>query len=116
LTYSGEIAKFKTWISTRLAWLDANMTGSVVSIEKNPDIQVRCRVFPNPVSDILFIESDKEISCISIFNITGILVKEKKDLCDFSITTNIAGLNPGIYFIRIVFSNGEIAVTRVVKR
>jgi hypothetical protein len=115
-TYSGEIIKFKNWINTRLTWLDANMIGSVLSVEKDPADQIRCRIFPNPVSNILYIESDKEISSIIFYNITGITVKEKNDLCDSSFSTDVTGLNPGIYIVRIVFSNGEIAITRIVKR
>ncbi len=116
ITYGAEIVKFKEWINTRLAWLDVNMTGFVLSIENKPYNQVRCRVFPNPVNDILYIESDKEITGYSIFNMTGILVKEQPELCDFSIHSDLANLKPGIYITRIVFSNGEVATTKVVKK
>jgi hypothetical protein len=116
MTYSGEIDKFKNWISTRLAWLDANMIGSVVSVEKNPSDQTRCRVFPNPVTNLLYIESDKEINRIVIYNITGIPLAEKRNLCDFSVRTDFSGFSPGSYIIRIFFSNAEIEVTRVIKK
>jgi hypothetical protein len=116
ITYSGEIQKFKDWISTRLAWLDANMIGSALSVEKNPEDQVRCRIFPNPFSNILYIESDKEIKSIALYNITGTLVIEKSDLSDFSVSTNVTSLRTGMYIARIVFSNGKFAVSRVVKR
>lgn len=92
------------------------MIGSVLSVEKDPVDQIRSRVFPNPVSNILYIESDKEINSITFYNITVIQVKEKNDICDSSFSTDVTGLNPGIYIVRIVFSNGEIAVTRIVKR
>ena len=115
-TYSGEIAQFKDWIKTRLAWLDANMIGSAMSVEKNQADQVRCRVFPNPASSILYIESDKEINRVTLYNITGIPVLEKSDLCDLSVSTDVSRLNPGIYFIKIFLSNAETEVTRVVKR
>ena len=115
-TYSGEIDKFKSWITLRLEWLDANMIGSVMSVEKNSPEQVRCRVFPNPASNILYIESDKEISRVSLYNITGKLVLEKSDICDLSISTDVSRLNPGIYFVKIFLSNAEIEVTKVVKR
>ena len=103
-------------MNTRLAWLDANMIGSVLSVEKDPVDQIRCRVFPNPVSNILYIESDKEISSVALFNITGIQVIEKSNLCDYSVSTDLTGLNPGLYIARIVLSNGKVVVTRVVKR
>jgi hypothetical protein len=116
-TYSGVIAQFKDWIKTRLAWLDANMVGSdVLSVKKNPADLVRCRVFPNPVGDILYIESDNEINSIALYNITGALVMMKNDLCEYSVNADVTSLNPGLYITRIVFSNGNIAVTRVVRR
>jgi hypothetical protein len=116
VTYGAEIIKFKDWISTRLAWLDANMTGFEVSIEDNPENTVRCRVFPNPVNDILYIESDIEIKSYSIYSITGILLKEQPDLCVFSVQTDLTDLKPGIYITRIEFSNGEVANAKVVKK
>ena len=115
-TYAGEITQFKEWIKARLAWLDANMIGSPMSVETNPANQLKCRIFPNPVSDILYVESDKEIKSIALYNITGTLLIEKTDLCDFSVGTDVTGLNPGMYIARIVFSNGDFAVSRVVKR
>jgi len=115
-TYRGVIISFKYWISTRLAWLDANMIGPVLSAENNQAEQIKCRVFPNPVSDILYIESDQEINSIVFFNITGIQVIEKSNLCDFSVGTDLTGLNPGIYIARILLSNGKVVVTRVLKR
>jgi hypothetical protein len=116
MTYNGEIEKFKNWIRTRLAWLDENMIGSVVSVEKNPSNQARCRVFPNPVSNLLYIESDKEINRIAIYNVSGIQVAEKRDICDYSVRTDVSSFNPGIYFIRIFLSNAQIEVTRVIKK
>jgi hypothetical protein len=115
-TYAGVVAQFKDWIRTRLAWLDANMIGSTTAVEALHEDQVRCRIFPNPVSNILYIESDIEINSISLYNVTGTLLKENKDLCDFSTSTDLTSLNPGIYIVRIVLNNGKIAVSRVAKR
>ncbi len=116
LTYAGEIVKFKGWINTRLAWLDANMIGIDMSVEDVQDNHVRCRVFPNPVTDILYIESDNEIKSYSIYNITGIMVKDQTGFCDFSVPADLTRLKPGIYILRISLCNGEIVTTRVVKK
>jgi hypothetical protein len=116
-TFSGEIEKFKNWISTRLAWLDANMVGSASSININgPMVPAKCRVFPNPVSDILYVESDKEIKNFALYNIVGIMVEERINCYNFSVTTNVAHLHPGIYLAKIQFSSGEIITTKVVKK
>ena len=116
-TFSGEIEKFKNWISTRLAWLDANMVGSASSININGSIApAKCRIFPNPVSDILYIESDKEIKNFALFNIVGIKVEERINCYNFSVTANVAHLHPGIYLAKIQFSSGEIITIKVVKK
>ena len=92
------------------------MIGSATAVEKITSYGVKCRVFPNPMSNLLFIESNIEISGISLYNLSGIAIIEKTSICDFSVNTDVSGLKPGIYIARIVFSNGEIVTTRLVKR
>jgi hypothetical protein len=115
-TYSGVITQFKEWIKTRLAWLDANMIGSATAVENIVSDGVKCRIFPNPVTNLLFVESNIEINSISLYNLSGITILGKNAICDFSFNADVSGLKPGIYIARIVFSNGEVATTRVVKR
>lgn len=115
-TYNGVIIQFKKWITTRLAWLDANMIGSTTATETLTADGLKCRVFPNPFENVLFIESGTEITRITLFTLSGIIVSEKTGLCTYSYNTDVSGLKPGIYFARIVFSTGEIATARVVKR
>jgi hypothetical protein len=115
ITYNAEINHFKNWITTRLTWLDANMINTLLSVEDSHINNLRCRVFPNPVTHILNIESDLEISSFSIYNITGVLIKEQKSICEFRITADVTSMKPGIYIIRIVFSNAKSATTRFIK-
>jgi hypothetical protein len=115
-SYSGEIEKFKSWISRRMAWLDANMVGSAVSIDNNVSILPPiCRIFPNPVKDILYIESDKEIERFTLLNMTGIIAIDLNNSCDFYISADVGHLPQGIYLAKIHFSSGDIYTTRVVK-
>lgn len=115
-TFTGEIQKFKNWISTRLRWLDENMVGSITSYGSVSLDRTICRVFPNPVSEVLYIESDKEIKNISILNLAGILVAEFTDRNDFSVTLNLSNLSTGLYLTRIYFANGEFITRRIVKQ
>jgi hypothetical protein len=111
------IAQFKDWIKTRLTWLDANMVGSdVLSVEKNSAELVKCRVFPNPVVDLLFIESDMEIESFNLYNLAGINVVKQDGLCSFSMSANLAHLPQGFYLGKILFSNGEVVTTKVLKK
>jgi hypothetical protein len=114
LTYSGEIEKFKNWLDIRLAWLDANMEGFATSIYENKS-QILCRVFPNPATDLLFIESDSEIETITVINTSGAVVKELTEIRAQSIKLNISDLNTGLYLIKIQFFNGLTEVAKIIK-
>lgn len=114
LTYAGEIEKFKSWLDIRLAWLDANMNGFATSI-KDYDSPIHCRVFPNPATDLLFIESDSEISDVTIITTSGSVVKEITDIRDQSIHLNIADLESGLYMVKIQFRSGLIETAKVIK-
>jgi len=116
ITYTAEINHFKYWISTRLAWLDANMISTISSVEDGNYENLRCRVFPNPVGDILYIESDTEISSFSIYNITGIIVQEQTGLCESNVNADVTSLKPGIYIMRLLFSNGKSVTTKLIKK
>jgi hypothetical protein len=117
LTFSGEIDKFKGWISTRLAWLDQNMIGAGTAIDGNYTSEPAiCRIFPNPVSDILYIESNKEMNNITLYSLVGVPVEKMTDFCAYTLSTNVTHLKPGIYLLRIIFTNGEIVTSTVIKR
>jgi hypothetical protein len=113
-TYSGEVQKFKDWIKRRLTWLDANMIGPVLAVEKDP-MDIKCRVFPNPVSNFLYIESDNEISSVVIYNVNGTIIKEENNLNSLSTGIDVSHLKTGVYFVKVTFSSGESVATRVVK-
>ncbi|OFY63936.1 MAG: hypothetical protein A2V64_04765 [Bacteroidetes bacterium RBG_13_43_22] len=113
-TYSGEIQKFKAWISTRLAWLDANMVGrSYVTPDK---YKPKCRIFPNPAGEDLYLESDTLISKIELFNYSGIRVAEKTDCNDYSVKMNLDYLGPGFYIARIYLRYGGIITRKLIKK
>ena len=113
-TYSGEIQKFKSWINTRLSWLDANMVGrSYVSPDKYKPV---CRIFPNPAGENVYIESDTIISKVEVFNFSGIKVAEKTDCNDYSVKMSLVHLGSGFYITRINFKYGGILTRKMVKK
>ncbi len=113
-TFSGEIEKFKSWISRRLTWLDANMVGRSSAFIRG--YHAICRIFPNPAGENLYIESDTIINKVILYNISGIPVQVKVECNDFSVTLNLANLSPGLYLARIHFRHGEIITRRLVKK
>ena len=68
-------------------------------------------MFPNPIQEYLYISSDEIIEKVTVMNIRGQIVLSKKN------TTKISFLDliVGIYFVKIEFANGELAVKKVMK-
>lgn len=101
-TYAGQIAKFKVWIQTRLSWLDANMPGnSTDASEVLAESTSAYRIFPNPASNLVYLESSSKIEDIHIFQPGGKCVFSIDGLSVFSTKIDVSGLTPGIYIIRM---------------
>jgi hypothetical protein len=72
-------------------------------------------IYPNPVSDMLFIEIEVEIEEVSIFDIYGRIQNLSNSATQqLSNSIDVADLNNGIYFVKIKTENGE-AVKSFVK-
>lgn len=70
--------------------------------------------FPNPVEDILHLNSKETIDGVAVYKVTGQLVAN----VTYSETRNelnVAALSSGIYFVQ-VSSNGKIETLKVVKQ
>jgi len=115
LTYEGEIIKLKSWLDTRLSWLDANMVGAPLSAENGDGSALKCRVFPNPVSDHMFVESDEEMRSLKLFSFTGLLAEERSVLSGYRVELNTSTLKRGSYILTVEFRNGSKVSCRVVK-
>ncbi|HSL85936.1 MAG TPA: CotH kinase family protein [Bacteroidales bacterium] len=113
-TFEGEIEKFKSWISRRLKWLDANMVGRGAAFLRG--YHAICRIFPNPAGDYLRIESDTTVTRVTVYNMSGIAVTELNGNNDYHATISLTGLSPGLYLARIVFGHGELITRRFIKK
>ncbi len=71
-------------------------------------------VYPNPVNDKLYIETEVEIEEVSIFDIYGRRQELSAVSCQPS-AIDVSNLNSGVYFVKIVTENGEV-VKRFVKK
>lgn len=113
--YPGEIQYMKTWIASRLAWMDANMPGDcsqdVASLESvtAPKIEV----FPNPASDLLFVRGYSNAH-LELRSSTGQLVKSMDTQTDL-VQFDVSDLSAGIYHL-IIQSPGNQQTKKVVIR
>ena len=71
-------------------------------------------VYPNPVSDVINISNVNklELTSATITDVNGRIVKQVNSSIE---SINIGDLNAGIYFLKIVSSEGE-GVTKIVKK
>jgi hypothetical protein len=99
--------------------VDANMCTDTLSILVdflvNTDVpeKIIVELYPNPVSNVLTIQSQQSIEDVSVLNTSGQMVKQ------FSQTQNnqysFTDLPNGTYIVRITLANKGIAVYRIVK-
>lgn len=73
------------------------------------------RLFPNPVSASLSIQSEEALSSINIYNIAGKLVSEHSVARAGEITINLRMLSPGIYYVKVVSAKGEVSNFKISK-
>ena len=69
--------------------------------------------YPNPVKDILYLESKKEIDKIEVITVSGQRVIEKATLLKKRI--DMSGLAKGIYILRLYFADNSIKTLKILK-
>jgi spore coat protein CotH len=116
-SYAGVVFKFKNWIETRLNWLDKNMPGKTIptSID-NFDITDHYRIFPNPATDWLYIESASSINGIELHNLNGATVYKKSGNAGYSSKIDVSAYPSGVYFLTLTRINRSPVITKVVKQ
>ncbi len=71
--------------------------------------------YPNPVADVLYIESENSIANISLTSLTGSEISIDYSITDNAANVQTSGLNAGVYFVKVTFDNNNVAVFRVIK-
>ena len=80
-----------------------------VDIEENSFALVE--LYPNPMNDVLYIESD-DVESVTVFNAVGqqVLFVENRNEID------VAELNNGLYFVRLVDNKGNTLTKKIIKQ
>jgi hypothetical protein len=68
----------------------------------------RVIIYPNPVSDVVFIQSDNIIESIQIVDKTGQIVHEEENLSSNNVNLSLNFLSANLYFLKINTSNGTV--------
>ena len=73
-------------------------------------------IYPNPVNDKLYIETEVEIEEVVIYDVYGRVQNlRNSETQNLSISVDVTNLNSGVYFVKVVTENGEV-VKRFVKK
>jgi len=93
-----------------ITWSFTTRADMATGIETlNPTI---IAIFPNPVDDILHIETTEMVRRIEIYNAQGVLVMATENIANF---IDVSPLPSGVYIIRFITDNG-IVTQRFIKR
>ena len=79
------------------------------------ELEATFNVYPNPVNDKLYIETETEIKEVVVYDVYG-RVQNLSNSANQQISNSIdvTDLNSGVYFVKVVTENGE-AVKRIIK-
>ncbi len=91
------------------------ITGECGSLGINEEFKFDFNYYPNPVKDVLNINSEKNIISISVYNLTGQNVKNQ--VLNISKTEiNLSSLPSGIYVVKAILENGQVEIFKVIKK
>jgi len=114
-TYSGQVAKFKTWIQTRLNWLDVHIPSEITAVsDEQIEPEFSYRIFPNPGSDRIYIEASSKIQDIQIVNNNGQLVLHLSGLSLYDTKLNVSQLSSGIYMVLVKMDGKQQVSSKLV--
>ena len=99
-SWEAEVASFKSWISTRLAWLDANLPGTCYYTASPALATTGLSISPNPAHTAFRVEGladGEQVEQVAVYDAAGSLVAQFQG----GIITGLC-LRPGYYYTRIV--------------
>ena len=71
-------------------------------------------VYPNPVDNTIFIEADKSVNHVEIYNLTGMMMFSQEYDSE-KVEIEVSALQSGVYFIKMTFGNA-IETRRFIKK
>ena len=119
-TYDQEVSRLKEWIRIRLEWLDANMPGNhdqCMTFRKDYKKDApHLRIFPNPATESFYVEAEKIITGVTVYDISGRQILARRNLNSRSVRIDAALVETGIYLVRTEFSSGAVRTARLIIR
>lgn len=79
---------------------------------ENQNSKIEFKIFPNPTSDLVTIQSSKDVKSILVYSTDGKLLFEVKN----QKTINLSKYPTGNYIVKVIFVNGEELIKKVIKK
>ena len=100
-------------------WGEITKVEFVTTVDEDGNIELVARnfnIYPNPVNDKIYIETEVEVEEVVVYTITGVVAGHQSMVNGQQSTViDVTNLNSGIYFVKVVTENGEV-VKRFVKK
>jgi len=88
------------------------LSGSVLAVSDAAANKLKLSVFPNPVSEVLNLKSDKEITGVTVIDLSGKIIKREKGVSQI----NVSNLAKGTYVVQAAYKNGSVENTKFIKK
>jgi hypothetical protein len=93
--------------------LAVNLTRSTITAVNNPTSDKEFRIYPNPVSDVISVESTSNATCkAQVVNLAGKVILEKPLTTGIN-TINVSEVEAGVYFMNILSDSQVIKAERL---
>lgn len=74
------------------------------------------KLYPNPASDMIYIEAGAEISQVTVYNAVGRVVMDQTYRNNPRVDLNVGSLIPGLYMIKVDFDKDQSTMVKLLKR
>jgi len=115
-TYEGEIDKFKTWISTRLSWLDKQLANFVITNLPEDLPSAAFNIYPNPAGESIQIASPLGIRQVDFYTLNGTCILHMDMNNEQKVEVKISDVPAGLYIINVHLGNGHSHLRKVLKQ
>ena len=85
-----------------------------VGVDTHTDLDVR--VFPNPTTGMLHVQSTKPVEQIVIYDLSGRQIMSYNRQAEQLNTLNVNSLTNGVYFIRILTQDNQSSISKFIKQ
>jgi endo-1,4-beta-xylanase len=91
--------------------IDGDVDSEVFAPSSEPEIIV----YPNPISTNLMIEADAPLKKLSVYDVAGMLIKERTVILEKGETLELSSLKPGIYLLKVFLNDDSNRIFKIIK-